>query len=121
MKINPFCPSCKVMMRAKERNVITGTNEVTGLPMRGRRKVWECPKCKRRYKRGAEVIRYKPEPKPTCFAVGYKPLKNKKCMECPYAGECSQLYNLQFGKKPTRKPQRLNRQMPIKIKKVAKK
>lgn len=107
-------------MRAKERSVITGTNELTGLPMRGRRKVWECPECKRRYKRGAEIIRYKPEPKPNCFAVGYKST-TKKCVECAYAGECSQLYNLQFGKKPLKKPQRLNKQMPIKITKAEKK
>ena len=52
--MNPFCPNCNVMMRSKKVLVKSGQGNY------GLRSVWKCPKCKRRYKQGAEVIHNKP-------------------------------------------------------------
>jgi len=50
--VNPFCPQCKVLMRLKFK---TQTDKETGRQTAG--KYWVCPKCNRRYKAGAEIIR----------------------------------------------------------------
>jgi len=51
--MNPFCPNCnpKVMLIAKFR---TWTDQMLGRQYGAR--VWECPHCKRRWKRGKGAI-----------------------------------------------------------------
>ena len=121
--MNPFCPNCKTVMLAKVRTVVVreevdkekteklkeehlkvckAKNHEKCMPkpimkkFLGLRKVWECPKCKVRYNRGAEVIRKKSMP--------------------PSDEEIKRLEALM--KKKAKKPSRRSRNMKRKIIKV---
>jgi len=49
--MNPFCPYCHVALKTKYRS---WTDKYTHRPRAG--KFWECPRCKRLWKKGCQVI-----------------------------------------------------------------
>jgi len=51
--MNPLCPYCKVLMRTKFR---TWTDKSFGIFQQSGAKVWECPRCKRRWPKGKHII-----------------------------------------------------------------
>ena len=53
--MNPFCPYCRVMLITKFRTwTVKGLGQ---LPKQQGAKVWECPRCKRRWRKGRGLIR----------------------------------------------------------------
>jgi len=56
--MNPFCKDHNppVLMVLRERNVDLGKDIETGKRRKGRAKFWECPRCKKRFRAGWEVI-----------------------------------------------------------------
>lgn len=54
---NPYCPNCDKHPLLKSVKRLVWDKH---LPLRrGMSKFWECPKCKRRWKKGAVIIRKK--------------------------------------------------------------
>ena len=111
--MNPFCPHCKVVLVSRWETRETGTNEITGKKTYGRYKVWKCPRCRRTWKKGAEIIRKKSKPKPRCFGVEFN--KRKGCLECGYINDCGSIYGQVHKKKTLKKAKGILGRPPIKI------
>jgi hypothetical protein len=105
-------------MYKKMRQVATGKTNKAGKPVYGMQRVWECPKCGRRYRDGSEIIRMKPQRELSCFGKD-----EEKCRKCTKNCENKDRSIAEFQRKQVeketkvtkKKKQGLNRRPPIKI------